>query len=74
MFLDVVVVVEFENVHGEHHSDEVAKGLCAYGGHRAVGRGCQPFCFSVACIRTILLIRSNRIRFLCFFPSALSKV
>ena len=35
-FLDVVVVVEFENVHGENHSDEVAKGLCAYGGRRAV--------------------------------------
>jgi len=35
MFLDVVVV-EFENVHGENHFDEVAKGLCAYGGRRAV--------------------------------------
>ena len=31
MFLDVVVAVEFENVHGKYHTDEVAKGLCAYG-------------------------------------------
>ena len=36
MFLDVVVVVEFENVHGKYHTDEVAKGLCAYGGRRAI--------------------------------------
>ena len=36
VFLDVVVVVEFENVHGENHSDEVAKGFCAYGGRRVV--------------------------------------
>ena len=36
MFLDVVVFVEFESVHGENHSDEVTKGICAYGGRRAV--------------------------------------
>ena len=36
MCLDVVAVVEFENVHGKNHTDEVAKGLCAYGGRRAI--------------------------------------
>ena len=36
MFPDIVVVVEFENVHGENHSDEVAKGFCAYGRRRVV--------------------------------------
>ena len=36
VFMDVVVVVEFKNVHGNNHSDEVAKTLCACGGRRAV--------------------------------------
>ena len=36
MLLDVIVVVDIENVHVENHSEEVAKGLCAYGGRRAV--------------------------------------
>ena len=36
VFLEVVVVVEFDGVHGEDHCDEVAMGLCAYGGRRAV--------------------------------------
>ena len=36
VFMDVVVVVEFKNVHADNHSDEVAKTLFAYGGGRAV--------------------------------------
>ena len=36
MLLDVIAVVDIENVHVENHSEEVAKGLCAYGGRRAV--------------------------------------
>ena len=36
MLLDVIVVVDIENVHVENHSEEVAKGLRAYGRRRAV--------------------------------------
>ncbi len=36
VFLEIEVAVEFENVHVENHSDEVAESLCAYGGRRAV--------------------------------------
>ena len=36
MCLEVVVVVEFENVHGKNDSKEVAKCLCAYGRVRAI--------------------------------------
>ena len=39
MCLEVEVIVEVENVHGEDHSYEVTKSFGAYGGYGAVSSG-----------------------------------